>query len=720
MRSNQVAVVGAAETTELGIVPNASQLQLHADAALNAIADAGLKLSDIDGFATAVETPQQVCHYLGIRPTWVDGTSVGGCSFMLHVRHAAAAIEAGLCKTVLITHAESGKSMIGKLPRSTPADSLNGQFEAPYGVYGPPSMFPIPVLRFMKTYGITHEQLAAVAVVQREWAAKNPRAMMKDPITVADVLNSRMIAYPFRLLQCCLVTDGGGALILTSADRARDFPRKPVYIMGTGESVETPMVSQMETFNSSRAFKTAGPLAFKEAGIAHKDVDHLMIYDAFAHLPLFGLGDLGFMPHEETGKFIADGNTRPGAKLPLNTNGGGLSYMHSGMYGMYALQESVRQMRGIAPRRRCRTRRFRCAMASAACSRHRARSCLRTRGNAPSFRGARSANPESRDSGSGASHHPGMTGITGGTHMTKSLQDKVIIVTGAGRGIGREIALLCAAEGAKVVVNDPGVAADGAGSSASPAEEVVEEIKKRGGAAVANFESVAEAIPASKIVKTATDHFGRLDGVVNNAGILRDMIFHKMSVEAFEAVIKVHLMGSFYVSHAAARIFREQESGSFVHFTSTSGLIGNFGQANYAAAKLGIVGLSKSIALDMGRFNVRSNCVSPFAWTRMIGTIPTETEAEKARVEKIKQMGPEKIAPVCAYLLSDAAKDVTGQIFGARMNELFLFSQNRPLRSVHRSEGWTPQSIAEHGMPALKGSFYKLDRSADIFPWDPV
>jgi acetyl-CoA acetyltransferase len=228
MRRNAVAVVGAAETTELGVIPNMSQIQLHADAALNAIADAGLKLSDIDGFATAVESPQQVAHYLGITPTWVDGTSVGGCSFMLHVRHAAAAIEAGLCKTVLITHAESGKSMIGKLPRSTPPDSLNGQFESPFGVYGPPSMFPIPVLRFMKTHGITHEQLAMVAVVQREWAGKNPRAMMKDPITVADVLNSRMIAYPFRLLQCCLVTDGGGALILTSADRAKDFPRKPV------------------------------------------------------------------------------------------------------------------------------------------------------------------------------------------------------------------------------------------------------------------------------------------------------------------------------------------------------------------------------------------------------------------------------------------------------------------------------------------------------------
>ena len=270
----------------------------------------------------------------------------------------------------------------------------------------------------------------------------------------------------------------------------------------------------------------------------------------------------------------------------------------------------------------------------------------------------------------------------------KSLEGKSIIVTGAGRGIGREIALLCAAEGAKVVVNDPGGAADGSGSSATPAEEVVEEIKKRGGTAVANFETVAEAIPASKIVRTAIDSFGKLDGVVNNAGILRDAIFHRMSIDAFESVIKVHLMGSFYVSHAAARLFREQESGSFVHFTSTSGLVGNFGQANYAAAKLGIVGLSKSIALDMNRFNVRSNCVSPFAWSRLIGTIPTETEAEKARVAKIQQMGPEKIAPICAFLLSDAAKDVTGQIFAVRMNEIFLMSQSRPLRSIHRGEGW--------------------------------
>jgi NAD(P)-dependent dehydrogenase (short-subunit alcohol dehydrogenase family) len=303
---------------------------------------------------------------------------------------------------------------------------------------------------------------------------------------------------------------------------------------------------------------------------------------------------------------------------------------------------------------------------------------------------------------------------------TRSLENKVVIVTGAGRGIGREIALLCATEGAKVVVNDPGVAADGSGANAAPAEEVVEEIKKRDGAAVANFETVAEAVPASKIVKAAIDSFGRLDGVVNNAGILRDAIFHKMSIDAFESVIKVHLMGSFYVSHAAARIFREQEHGAFVHFTSTSGLIGNYGQANYAAAKLGIVGLSKSIALDMERFNVRSNCVSPFAWSRLIGTIPTETEAEKERVERLQRMGPEKIAPLSAFLLGDAAKDVTGQIFAVRMNEIFLMGQSRPLRSIHRDGGWTPQTIAEHGMPALKSSFYKLDRSADIFNWDAI
>jgi acetyl-CoA acetyltransferase len=210
-------------------------------------------------------------------------------------------------------------------------------------------MFTIPVLRYMKTYSLTHEQLAMVAVIQREWSSRNPRAAMRELTTVEGVLNSRMIAYPFRLLQCCLVTDGGGALILTSAERARDFPTRPVYLLGTGESVETPMISQMADFTSSRAFRVAGPTAFAEAGIAHKDVDHLMIYDAFAHLPIYGLEDLGFVGRGEAGAFIWERNTAPGGKLPMNTNGGGLSYTHTGMYGMFALQESVRQMRGTAP-----------------------------------------------------------------------------------------------------------------------------------------------------------------------------------------------------------------------------------------------------------------------------------------------------------------------------------------------------------------------------------
>ena len=351
MKQKSVAVVGAAETTEMGRIPDMSVIQLHADAALNAMADCGLKPSDIDGVATAGLSPTELAFYLGITPTYADGTSVGGCSFMLHVRHAAAAINEGLCKTVLITHGESGRSRVGAggFRGGGGGSSLPGQFEAPYGPVGPPSMFTIPVLRYLKERSYTIEDLAMVSVIQREWAALNPRASFHDPITVADVMNSRMIAYPFTMLMCCLVTDGGGALILTSAERAKDFPQKPVYILGTGESVETPMVSQMEDFSSSKAFRVSGKKAFDEAGIKHSDVDHLMIYDAFAHLPLYGLEDLGFCKPGEAAGFVRDRNTAIGGKLPVNTNGGGLSYMHSGMYGMYALQESVRQMRGIAP-----------------------------------------------------------------------------------------------------------------------------------------------------------------------------------------------------------------------------------------------------------------------------------------------------------------------------------------------------------------------------------
>lgn len=303
------------------------------------------------------------------------------------------------------------------------------------------------------------------------------------------------------------------------------------------------------------------------------------------------------------------------------------------------------------------------------------------------------------------------------------MQGKVVVVTGAGGGIGRDIALALAIEGAKVVVNDIGASLSGeVGGSAGvgPAQAVVDEIVQSGGQAVANTDSVAEAASAGRVVQAALDGFGRIDGVVNNAGILRDRFFHKMSADEWDAVIKVHLYGAFYVSRAAATHFKEQGSGSYVHMTSTSGLIGNFGQANYSAAKLGIVALSKSIALDMQKFNVRSNCIAPFAWSRMTSSIPTSTPAEAARVERMKQMTPAKIAPLAICLLSDAAADTNAQVFAVRHNEIFLISQPRPVRSVHRSDGWTVQSVAEHALPALKAQYHELDRSADVFSWEPV
>ncbi|MBI3148065.1 MAG: SDR family NAD(P)-dependent oxidoreductase [Betaproteobacteria bacterium] len=301
-----------------------------------------------------------------------------------------------------------------------------------------------------------------------------------------------------------------------------------------------------------------------------------------------------------------------------------------------------------------------------------------------------------------------------------TLTNKVLVVTGAGGGIGRDIALLAGRYGAKVLVNDIGASLGGEGLSAGPAQQVVEEIKAAGGDAVANTDSVSDAASAGRIVQTALDHFGRIDAVVNNAGILRDRFFHKMSEEEWDAVIKVHLYGSYHVSRAAATHFREQGSGAFVHMTSTSGLIGMVGQANYSAAKLGVAALSKSIALDMANFGVRSNCIAPFAWSRMIASIPADTPAQQARIERLKQMTPAKIAPLVIYLASDAAKDVNAQIFAVRNNEVFVMSQPRPVRSVHRSEGWTPESLHEHGMASLRGAFTPLDKTTDVFSWDPI
>ncbi len=300
------------------------------------------------------------------------------------------------------------------------------------------------------------------------------------------------------------------------------------------------------------------------------------------------------------------------------------------------------------------------------------------------------------------------------------VKDKVIVVTGAGGGIGRDFALALAREGARVVVNDIGASIQGEGRDNSRAQAVVDEIVQAGGVAVANSDSVADWDSANRIVTQAVEAFGRIDCVINNAGILRDRFFFNMSLDEWRAVIDVHLNGAFYVSRAAAPHFKAQQSGAYLHMVSTSGLIGNFGQANYSAAKLGLVALSKSIAMDMAKFKVRSNCISPFAWSRMIGSIPTETEEQKARVARLQRMETAKIAPLAVFLASDAAADVTGQVFAVRANEIFLMSQSRPLRSMHTAEGWTAQSVAERVIPAMRPSFYRLDRSQDVFDWDPI
>ena len=294
------------------------------------------------------------------------------------------------------------------------------------------------------------------------------------------------------------------------------------------------------------------------------------------------------------------------------------------------------------------------------------------------------------------------------------------VVTGAGRGIGRGIAMLLAKEGARVVVCDIGASLQGEGSDTGPAQETVDAIRKVGGEAIASTLSITEPKNAEAIVKIALEAFGRIDILVNNAGILRDVIFHKMSWSDWSDVIAVHLNGSFNMSRAVAPLFREQNSGAFVHMTSTSGLVGNFGQANYMAAKLGIMGLSRGIALDMARFNVRSNCIAPFAFTRMIESIPAQSEQDKRRIEAFQRMTPEKIAPLAVFLGSDAASGITGQIFSVRNNEIYLFNQPRPVKTISRAGGWTPEQIAVELNPAFASLFTPLERSEDVFNWDPI
>ncbi len=347
----RVVIVGSAESDQLGKQPDVSAAELHAQAIRNALADAGLTISDVDGLATAKLSPIEIAHYVGIQPRWYDGTNVGGCSYLIHVRHAMAALQQGLCSVVVVAHGESGRSGVGQPRRSVDPASPAGQFERPYGTIGPPTAFTLPALRFLHETGTTREQLASVAVAQRRWSSRSPRAAMRDLVTVEDVMSSPMVADPFHLLECCLRTDGGGALVLTTEDRARDLDleHRPVTVLGTGEALDAPCVSMMADVTRSLGFRRSSADAFASSGLGPDDIDHLMIYDAFAHLPLYGLEDLGFVGRGEAGAFIEGGATSPGGSLPMNTNGGGLSYTHTGMYGMFAIQESVRQLQGRAP-----------------------------------------------------------------------------------------------------------------------------------------------------------------------------------------------------------------------------------------------------------------------------------------------------------------------------------------------------------------------------------
>jgi acetyl-CoA acetyltransferase len=343
--SSSACIVGVDESDEIGILPGKSQLTLHLEAITNAVRDAGLKVKDVDGIFTAGQhSPSLLGEALGVTPRYVDGTTVGGCSFIMMAGHAVAALHHGLCDVAVISHGESGRSGVG-VTRSRDT-SLSGQFEIPYGFAGAPTYFGMITTRHMHEYGTTLEQWAQVAVSTRKWAGLNPKARNREPITVADVLNSRPVCYPFNLLNICLVTDAGGAVVLTRADRAKDCAKKPVYVRGAGEATEHVMVTQMRDLTHSEATRMSGEKAFRMAGVGPKDFDHVMLYDAFTSGPPIMLESLGLAKRGEGVHFFEEGRSTPGGTLPINTNGGGLSYTHTGMYGIFPIIEATRQLRG--------------------------------------------------------------------------------------------------------------------------------------------------------------------------------------------------------------------------------------------------------------------------------------------------------------------------------------------------------------------------------------
>jgi acetyl-CoA acetyltransferase len=344
--SGTVAIVGADEADEIGIIPNKPAVQLQAEAARNALRDAGLALRDVDGvFSSALGggfASVEIAEYLGIQPRYTDSTSVGGSSFVIHVGHAALAIAHGLCDVALITHGESGKSRVGMPPMRS--GGLRTQFEDPYGIPTPAGAYALACSRHMHRYGTTKEQLAEIAVATRAWAALNPKALMREPITIADVLSSRMITWPFNLLDCCLVTDAAGAVVMTSMERARDLPNQPIAVLGFGEGHDHSMISQMPDLTHGPG-RISGPRAFGMAGVTHDDIDVVEVYDSFTYTVLLSLEDLGFCAKGEGGPFVSGQRTAPGGAFPLNTSGGGLSYTHPGMFGIFLLIEAVRQLR---------------------------------------------------------------------------------------------------------------------------------------------------------------------------------------------------------------------------------------------------------------------------------------------------------------------------------------------------------------------------------------
>jgi acetyl-CoA acetyltransferase len=345
--SNTVCIVGVDESDEIGTVPGKSQLTLHLEAISNAVRDAGLKISEVNGIFTAGQhSPALLGEALGLKPRYVDGTSVGGCSFIIMVGHAVLALSHGLCDVAVVSHGESGRSGTG-VTRSRDT-ALSGQFEFPFGFGGATTYFGMITTRHMHEYGTTLEQWAQVAVSTRAWACLNPKARFREPITVADVLKSRPVSYPFNLLNICLVTDAGGAVVLTRADRAKDCAKRPVYVRGFGEATEHVMVTQMGTLAFSESTRLAGERAFAMAGVGRNDFHHVMLYDAFTSGPPIMLESLGIAKPGEGVHFFADGRSTPGGTLPINTNGGGLSYTHSGMYGIFPIIEATRQLRGEA------------------------------------------------------------------------------------------------------------------------------------------------------------------------------------------------------------------------------------------------------------------------------------------------------------------------------------------------------------------------------------